>query len=85
MIFRMYSTHDSLTGFMSPILDQNDASAMRGFAMACREGKSIMTFRPEDYTLYYIADFDSNTGELLPVVPPQVICRGDSFRGDRDG
>lgn len=81
MIFRMYCTHDSLTGFLSPVLDQNDASAMRNFAMACQEGQSLMTFRPSDYTLYHIADFDSTTGELLPTVPPEVICRGDSFGG----
>lgn len=84
MILRMYSIHDSLTGFMTPVLEQNDPSAMRNFSMACQQGQSLMSYRPSDFTLYHIADFDSISGELLPQVPAEVVCRGDSFGGNHD-
>lgn len=80
----MYCIRDALTGFMTPTLDQNDASAMRNFRMACDQyqssGRSLMTWKPDDFTLFHIADFDSDTGVLTPVSPLQIVCSGYSLR-----
>ncbi|UPW41468.1 nonstructural protein [Dipodfec virus UA23Rod_1217] len=84
MKLSMYSVKDHLTGFMSPVLEQNDAVAMRNFAMACdisRSDKSLMSWKPSDYSLYRIADFDSDTGALTPLIPPVLVCNGDSIGG----
>ncbi|WGL31259.1 nonstructural protein [Dipodfec virus UOA04_Rod_845] len=77
----MYCIRDSLVGFMTPVLEQNDAVAMRSFAMACdsfRSDKSLMSWKPSDYSLYHIADFDSETGLVSPITPPLLVCNGDS-------
>lgn len=78
MKFGMYSIRDVLTGFMSPVLEQNDASAMRNFRVACEQpGSSLMFNRPGDFSLYRIAEFDSDSGVLVPVVPPEIVCLGE--------
>lgn len=82
MKFRMYSIRDRLTGFMTPVLEQSDAVAIRNFRMACdvqRRDQSVIAFNPSDFSLYCIADFDSETGILSPVSPLDFICQGDSF------
>lgn len=84
----MYSIRDDLTGFMTPVIDQNDATALRNFTMACSvvdsSKSSLMTFRPSDYSLYRIAVFDSDTGIIEPLVPIELVARGSSFGGVRD-
>lgn len=80
MIFGVYSIRDALTGFMTPVLEHNDAAAMRNFRMATDQmsrTQTVMTFRPTDYSLYRIAQFDSETGALVPVSPPDLVCHGE--------
>lgn len=83
MKFRMYSIRDSLTGFMTPILEQSDPVAMRNFCMAIdvqKRDSSVMAFRPSDFSMYHIADFDSDSGVICPVLPVELVCSGDSFK-----
>lgn len=87
MIFQMYSIRDHLTGFMTPVLEQNDAAALRNFTMACDKAKSsstLMAWRPSDFALFRIASFDSLSGELIPESPAVLICNGDSVGGASD-
>lgn len=84
MIYRVYSIRDRLTGFMSPVLEQSDPVAMRNFSMAIdaqRRDSSVMAFKPSDFSLYHIADFDSESGVMSAVIPPELVCSGDSFGG----
>lgn len=85
MIFGVYSIRDDLSGFMTPVLEQNDAVAMRNFRMATDQmarQQTVMTFRPTDYALYRIAQFDQESGLITPVTPPDLVCRGE--RSDKD-
>lgn len=82
MRFRMYSIRDRLSGFMTPVLEQSDSVAMRNFRMACDSQKrdsSVIAFKPDDFSLYHIADFNSETGFLQPTNPIELICSGGSF------
>lgn len=82
MIFKVFSIRDRLTGFMTPVLEQSDAVAIRNFRMACdvqKRDQSIMAFNPSDFSLYHIADFDSESGLLTPVQPLDFLCHGDNF------
>lgn len=83
MIFSVYSIRDHLTGFMTPVLEQSDAVAMRNFEMSCAEmsgQRSLMTFRPSDFSLYRIATFDTDSGLFSVVSPPELVCQGGSFK-----
>lgn len=81
MIYRMYSILDNLSGFMTPVLEQNDAIAMRNFQMACesQQAQSLMSFKPSDFMLYHIADFDTSTGIVKNVSPLELVCSGSDF------
>lgn len=86
MMYSMYSVRDALTGFMTPVLEHNDPVAVRNFSMACdriKADQSVMAWRPSDFALYRIAEFNSETGELRPLVPPVLVCNGDSVGGDK--
>lgn len=83
MIFRVYSIQDRLSGFQTPVLEQSDPVAMRNFAMACdvmRKDTSVMAYRPGDFCLYHIADFDTSSGVVSPVVPVELVCSGSSLK-----
>lgn len=82
MIYRVYSIRDRLTGFMSPVLEQSDMVAIRNFRMACDSQKrdmSIIAFNPSDFSLYHIADFDTESGSMIRCDPLDFICHGDHF------
>lgn len=88
MRYTMYSIKDSLSGYMTPVLEANDPVAVRNFAMACdavKRDQSVMAYRPSDFGLYKIGEFDTELGVLSPLVPPELLCTGDSLqRSERD-
>lgn len=66
MIYSIYSIRDLKTGFLQPTLDINDASAIRNFEHAVLQNEDSLFFsHPEDYSLFYLGSFDSETGEIL--------------------
>lgn len=68
----IYSIRDVHTGFMTPTVDQNDASAMRNFGHAVMQSQSLMNSHPKDYSLYKVGEFDSDTGEISGHIPELV-------------
>lgn len=89
MIFGVYSIRDHLSGFQTPVIEQNDAIAMRNFAMAVdsyprERGASLMTWRPSDFDFFRIGTFDSETGRLEPVSPPDLIASGLSVSSRKE-
>lgn len=78
MLFNVYSVRDVCNGFGSPICDHNDATAARSFNDAItRDG----VYRPTDYDLYRIGEFDTNTGRVTCLDYPELVARGsDAIR-----
>ena len=76
----VYSYRDNKVGFMSPMIDQNDDSAIRGFSYAINNREGIMGFSPADFDLYQIGVFDSDTGiiESTSAGSPLLIVSGTS-------
>lgn len=81
MLYPVYSYRDNKYKFGMPIVDQNDETAIRGFAFAVNNRQGIMNFAPADFDLYKIGIFDSEKGTLEPVVPIQLIVSGSSVVG----
>lgn len=70
----IYSMRDRLTGYLQPSFDLNDAVALRNFEAAIlqvRPGNLLHT-NPEDYALYKLGDFDSDSGVITPMSPLQI-------------
>lgn len=76
MKYGVYAIRDALTGFLTPTIDINDASAMRNFEHAVTTSGTVLESHPMDYDLCCIGTFDSDTGRLEPVDPVQVVANG---------
>lgn len=73
MIYSIYSIQDALTGFGAPALQNNDAAAYRSFAEIYKD-----IYQPQDYSLWKLGSFNTETGELNPEIP-SIVCRATDF------
>lgn len=74
MQVKMYAILDKVVGaYQAPLFFHNDDVAKRAFMSALRSSPEMQE-HCNDYDLYYLADWDDNTGEIHPV-QPLVICR----------
>lgn len=76
MILRLYAMRDVKAGFLTPTLESTDEIAIRNFQMAFKSARqdSLLFGFPEDYSLYRIGDYDTDSGSILPCAPPQFLC-----------
>uniref|UniRef100_A0AAU8AWJ1 Nonstructural protein n=2 Tax=unclassified Microvirus TaxID=338099 RepID=A0AAU8AWJ1_9VIRU len=82
MILGIYSIRDKKTGYLTPTVDQNDAAAKRNFEHAMMQESNLLFSHPEDYALYRIGDFNSDTGFIVPRDPELIIDGFGYGRGD---
>ncbi len=62
------SVHDSKAeAYLPPWATPNPGMARRVFQDALTDPKHGFCQHPEDFTLFHIADWDEQTGELIPV------------------
>lgn len=86
MKFGIYSIQDVKTGFMTPTIDQNDFSAGRNFSSAVMQSDGVLFTHAEDFRLFKIGEFESDTGVIQPISPIELIIDGSSvLRGKKDG
>lgn len=64
MKYNIYSIRDVKTGFLPPTYDVNDQSAVRNFEHACLNGDSLFFSHAEDYSLFALGSFDTDTGRI---------------------
>lgn len=67
---RMYSIHDSKAEFYQrPFCGQAHGEAIRNFARAVNDDQTELYHNPEDFTLFYVGDFDMDKGHINPATP----------------
>lgn len=82
----VYAIRDVRSTFTGLTVDTNDATAVRNFAHAVMQVGSIMNSHPQDFSLYRLGEFDTDTGVLIPLSPIQLVMDGVSVEGvTRDG
>ena len=81
MTLKLYAMKDKKTGFLTPQVDSNHASAKRNFQLmlATARGDSIMAFAPEDFELYYLGEFENTTGIITQPTIPEFLMDGSSL------
>lgn len=90
MIYGIYSIRDVRTGFMTPTMDANDASAARNFHHSVLHSTGILLSYAQDFSLYRLADFDSDSGVITPLTPIVFVTDGAAVKipgkgGSSDG
>lgn len=81
MIYPVCAMRDEKVGFLSPFAESNLDTAKRNFAHACSQSNSIYAFCPSDFVLYHIADFDSDSGEVIPLSHHERLIDGAQLVG----
>lgn len=79
MKYPVFSYRDNKVGFGMPVIDQNEAAAIRGFSYAVNGRDGIMGFSPADFDLYKIGVFDSEKGTIEGFVPELVVSGASVF------
>lgn len=78
MLYNVYSVLDVNVGYGVPIVQDNDAVAMRNFENGCTDTSSVWYTHPSDFSLMCIGSFDSSTGEISPC-SIRKICSAFDF------
>lgn len=73
MTFSLYSIRDFKTGYLAPVCEVNQESAIRNFEAACLRSDSLFFSHPEDYALFHLGYYDSESGDLVSCVPCEVV------------
>lgn len=76
MNFGLYSIRDVKTGFMTPVMEANDSAAARNFFHSVVRSDGIFSSYAQDFSLYRIADFDVDSGTVVPVTPIVFVADG---------
>ncbi|MCI9476500.1 MAG: hypothetical protein HFE71_08535 [Emergencia sp.] len=84
MILLMYAMRDVKAGFLTPQVESSDEIAIRNFQMAFKSARpdSLLFGFPEDYSLYRIGDYDTDSGAVTPCVPPLFLCNAPVEKGE---
>lgn len=87
MIYKVCAVHDkAVEAFGQPFYVVNKGAALRGFGDECKRVPSPDRPNPffghlEDYSLYYLGDFDDNTGRFDMRDIPERLAEATDFRG----
>lgn len=81
MIYKMYAIRD--TGaevFDRPIFARAHGEAERQFQNVVRDDQTVIGQHPEQFSLWYIGEFDDKTGEFTPLEGGSIVlCKAIDF------
>lgn len=75
----VYTVRDLCVGYTGIILDDNDASAIRGFKYAIANPESMMFASPKDFSLMKIGTFDTDTGIIEALPNPILVIEANNL------
>uniref|UniRef100_A0AAU8B413 Nonstructural protein n=1 Tax=Dulem virus 188 TaxID=3145665 RepID=A0AAU8B413_9VIRU len=78
MKFGVYCVRDIKAGFQTPTAQVNDAVAIRGFASAVINSDSVLFTHASDFALYKLAEFDADTGHIIPLELPIELMQASA-------
>lgn len=84
MLYQLYSIKDELVAFGPVFVSENDSTASRLLLNGFNIDNSMYATRPQDYTLYRIGSYETETGNIDPCTPQYVISCSD-FKREKKG
>ncbi|QCQ85000.1 nonstructural protein [Blackfly microvirus SF02] len=74
---------DSKVGaYTPPFACKTKGEAIRSFSDACLDEKGTFIKHPSDFRLFYLGEYDDNSGMLHPVLPsPEPLIGADEVGG----
>ena len=76
MTQKAFSIRDSKAGvFNTPFFQKSIGEAERSFDKLTKDSSSMVYQYPDDYDLYYIGEYDDQSGNIKPLDTPQHILK----------
>nr|QJB20664.1 MAG: nonstructural protein [Microvirus sp.] len=74
MQLKIYTLRDAKAEvYHSPFFQKTHGEAERTFNKLVHDEKSMISQYPEDYDLYYLGEYDDQTGTIQSVVPQHIV------------
>lgn len=76
MKLKMFSVFDSKAAFFGQVfMEHSEGVAFRSFTDSCNsdDPRNGFALHPEDYSLFYLGEFDNETGEFDSVKPRNMV------------
>lgn len=84
MEYELYTIYDAVTHtYTPPMAQDNDAAAMRAFRHECINPATTWNSSPQDYFLYKVGIWNSNTGDIVSHSPERVCAATDFVRKEK--
>lgn len=84
MVYNVYAIRDYKAGFLSPIIEQSEAVAIRNFENACSNKDTMIYKFPNDFALYALGTYDTDKGLLQPDATITLIVSASDFRKEEE-
>lgn len=66
--------------YNAPCIMDNDSVAIRSFSdMVFNDSKTLIALHPEDFSLWFIGEFDSESASLNQPAAPLKLAQGSDF------
>ncbi|QXP08473.1 MAG: nonstructural protein [Arizlama microvirus] len=76
MTLKMFSVRDAKAEtFNPPFFKPTHGEAERAFRQLCKDEKSMVASYPDDFDLYYLGEYDDNTGKFQTLDTPQHLIK----------
>lgn len=80
MQYGLFSVYDlQAQNFSAPFTSVTVETAVRDFGRAVMQTKGSMDKFPEDYQLFHVGHFRSDTGVVYPMAQPALIAKGVDY------
>lgn len=76
MEYGVYSIRDAKVGFTQLVLEQSDQTAIRNFAYAMRRPDTVYQEFTQDFDLYRLGYFDTESGLFDLHTVPELLISG---------
>lgn len=80
MKYPVFTIKDQCTWFWQPFVADTEAAARREFGNMICNGSGAASFRPGDFDLYRIGEFDSEEGTIVGETSPKWLVNGQAFK-----
>lgn len=76
-VLQVFSVYDDAVGaFMQPIFLRSQGEAVRALRQTVNgRGEHVFSQSPKDYALYWLGEFDEDTGKFLQREVPELVVR----------
>lgn len=80
---KIYAIKDiAIEAFGQPIFVRAQGQAVRSFMDECKNPESQLNKYPNDYELYYIGEYQDETGTIMGVTPERINRATDFTQGE---